>query len=204
MVKSWRTIKKHESSFDKHCAKHLGKHIKNNPTSYPSDISELMLICGVTCDFQSVRNYQRFHAFLVRHRKMTDDKFIELVNTGWFEEYLNNVSYDEITRFSYSFSGSIIVEYTRHSGETVPIHPASQTFWTVSEHGAGIQILEWPPGIGSYWIVLMNEDGSANIDLTISLRVKIPLLFTIGLVLLVGAVFLLIIGGVMIYFGVRA
>lgn len=90
MVKSWTTIKKHESSFDRHCAKHLNKHIKENPMSYPSDISELMSICGVTCDLQSVRNYQRFHAFLVRHRKMTDEKFIELVNNGVLDKYLNN------------------------------------------------------------------------------------------------------------------
>jgi len=90
MVKNWKFIKKHESSFDKHCAKHLYKHIKENPTSYPSNISGLMNICGIKCDLQSIRNYQRFHAFLVRHRKMTDKKFVELVNSGWFEEYLNN------------------------------------------------------------------------------------------------------------------
>jgi len=95
MVKSWKTIKKHESSFDRHCARHLYYHIKQNPKEYPSNIITLMDICGIKCDIQSVKNYQRFHAFLVRHRKMTDMKFVELVDSGWFENYLNDGHSDE-------------------------------------------------------------------------------------------------------------
>lgn len=39
---------------------------------------------------QSVRNYQRFHSFLVRHRKRTDEQFEFLFTTGEFDKYLNN------------------------------------------------------------------------------------------------------------------
>lgn len=95
MVKSWRAIKKNESSFDRHCARHLYYHIKQKPTEYPTDILELMNICGIKCDIVSVKNYHRFHAFLQRHRKMTDVKFSELISSGWFEKYLNDGHSDE-------------------------------------------------------------------------------------------------------------
>ncbi|MCW4037874.1 MAG: zinc-ribbon domain-containing protein [Candidatus Bathyarchaeota archaeon] len=119
------------------------------------------------------------------------------------EAYLFDVYYDEVITFSISPSQTISVEFNPHPGDSVTSEPASQTFWTVSEHGVGTQILEWSPEEGDYWFVLMNEDGSAGVDMNIALGVKIPLLSTISVALLAGGVVALLIGGFLIYFGIR-
>lgn len=119
------------------------------------------------------------------------------------EAYLFDVYYDEITNFSISPTHSLSVEFTPHPGDSVTSEPTSQTFWTVSTHGAGTQTLEWSPEEGDYWFVLMNEDGSAGVDMNITFGVKIPLLSTIGIALLIGGVIALIIGGFLVYLGIR-
>lgn len=129
--------------------------------------------------------------------------FIGIAEASDVETYLTDVRYHEITSFSLSPSGSFDVEYETHSGDTAPSDPSSQVFWTASEHGAGTQTLMWSPETGSYWIVLMNEDGSTGVDLTVSLGAKVPLIFTIGVVLLGGGVVALVIGVALIYAGAR-
>ena len=129
--------------------------------------------------------------------------FIGITKASDAMSYLGDVAYDEITRFSVSSSRTIEVEYTAHSGDTIPSAPTTQAFWTASRHGAGTQPLEWSPETGNYWIVLMNEDGSKGVDATISLGAKIPMLATIGSMLLAGGIIALIIGGTIIYLGIR-
>jgi len=131
------------------------------------------------------------------------DIFIGIARESDASPYLSNVDYDEVTRFDVSTSGSVTVEYTRHTGRATPSSPTSETFWVSSKHGSGTQTLEWNPEAGNYWIVLMNEDGSASVDLTVVAGAKVPLLSTIGLALLVGGVVALAIGVFVIYFGVR-
>ncbi len=48
----------------------------------------------------------------------------------------------------------------------------------------------------------MNADGSAGIDLDMRFGAKVPILRTIGNGLMVGGVITLIIGGLIIYYGV--
>ncbi len=129
--------------------------------------------------------------------------FIGITAASDATSYLGDVAYDEITRFSVSSSHTLDVEYTAHSGDTIPSAPTTHAFWTTSRHGAGTQTLEWAPEAGNYWIVLMNEDGSKAVDATISLGVKIPLLATIGSGLLAGGILALIVGGIIIYLGIR-
>lgn len=129
--------------------------------------------------------------------------FIGIAKASDAMSYLSDVEYDELTRFSVSSSRTLEVEYTAHSGDTIPSAPTTHTFWTASRHEAGTQTLEWSPEAGNYWIVLMNEDGSKGVDSTISLGAKIPLLSTLGSMLLAGGIIALIIGGIIIYFGIR-
>lgn len=129
--------------------------------------------------------------------------FLGIAEASDVESYLYDVYYDEITRFSISSSRSLSVEFQTHPGDSVTSDPASQTFWTVSEYGVGTQTLEWSPEAGNYRIVLMNEEGSAAIDLNIAFGAKIPLLSTIASALLAGGVIAILIGGVIVYLGVR-
>jgi len=131
------------------------------------------------------------------------DIFIGIAREPDASLHLSNVDYDEVTRFDVSTSGLVAVEYSRHIGRAAPSSPTSETFWVASKHGSGTQTLEWSPEAGNYWIVLMNEDGSASVDLTVVAGAKVPLLSTIGLALFAGGVVALVIGVFMIYFGVR-
>jgi len=80
--------------------------------------------------------------------------------------YLAGVDYDEITKFRinpYSYN------YVNHPGSSVPAVPYSQTFWVVANYGYGTQTLNWEVGTGSWVLVLMNTDGSAGINLSVTI-----------------------------------
>ena len=52
-----------------------------------------------------------------------------------------------------------------------------------------------------YWIVAMNADGSAGVDLTVKIGAKVPILRMIGNAMMAGGFIVLILGGALIYFG---
>lgn len=123
--------------------------------------------------------------------------FIGIADAGesaW-QEYISDVEYDEIIRFSLS---PYEVEYSNHTGSSEPGMPASQTFWKDEVFGAGTQELKWELETGTYSLVLMNQDGSQNVDVDISLGVRIPLILGFGVGFLVGGIVALILGIIMI------
>ena len=104
--------------------------------------------------------------------------------------------------FSWQLSSDDIT-YTKHSGNSIPLAPTSETFWTASSYGTGTQTMAWETEAGHHSIVLMNDDGSAGVDLSIIYKVKIPLIFGLSVGLLVGGIVVLIGGGFMVYIAVR-
>ncbi len=130
--------------------------------------------------------------------------FIGVAEETDVEAYLSNVAYDEMTFTDFGWQLSIDeVTYTRHSGSSTPPAPTSETFWTASAQGAGTQTLEWETEVGRHSIVLMNDDGSAGVDLSVIYKVNIPSIFGLSLGLLIGGVVVLIVGGFMVYLAVR-
>ena len=126
--------------------------------------------------------------------------FIGVARESDIDAYLSGVEYDEVIRFRiYPYR----VDYQNHPGSTVPGAPTSQTFWTESTHGTGNQALEWELEPGSHSLVLMNDDGSAGIDMEIVLGAKVPILFGVSIGLLVIGAVLLSVSIWMIYLAVR-
>lgn len=126
--------------------------------------------------------------------------FIGIAEKSDVQDYLNDVEYDEITEFRiHPYS----VDYRNYPGSSAPADPASQTFWRVLAYGAGTQTLEWELERGTWVLVLMNTDGSAGVDLSGSVGVKVPWISGLGIGLLIGGIVALIIGIIMIYFAVR-
>lgn len=82
-------VNKRESMEHMNWLNNLHNFIKKNPEEYPSDLKDLMGICGLTIDFESVSLYQSFHAFLIRQRKRTDEAFSILIDDGWFTKYIS-------------------------------------------------------------------------------------------------------------------
>lgn len=126
--------------------------------------------------------------------------FIGVAGKSDIDAYLSSVEYDEITNFNiYPYS----VDYQNHPGNIVPGAPTSQNFWAGSIYGTGTQVLEWEIEQGIHSLVLMNDDGSAGMDMDIVFGAKVPLLFGIGVGILIGGITTLFVSILMLYFVVR-
>ena len=126
--------------------------------------------------------------------------FIGIAEESDWEEYLNDVEYDEVTDISLD---PFTVDYINHPGNSSPEAPTSQSFWTESIYGTGRQVLEWEPETGTYSVILMNEDGSRSVDVDVAVGAKVPWLFGVGVGMVVGGVAALIIGILMVVFSLR-
>jgi hypothetical protein len=130
--------------------------------------------------------------------------FMGVTDQAELENYLNNVAYDEITSFDFGWRPNLDdVRYINHPGSSLPSSPTSESIWTESVVGNGVQTLVWETEEGRHSIVMMNSDGSRGVDLDVIFKTKIPSIVGWGVGFLVGGIVLLIIGGLMIFFAVR-
>ena len=129
-----------------------------------------------------------------------NDIFIGIAAEPDLDEYLDDVEYDEVSDFSLY---PLELSYSRRHGDAEPAPPSSETFWVQEAYGAGTQTLEWELEEGSYSLVLMNANGSAGLELSVIVAASIPVLFWIGLGLLIAGVVGLVLGIVMIVLAAR-
>ena len=129
----------------------------------------------------------------------TKPLFVGIGPTNQVNAYLANVPYSTVTDFSNGNS-----QVTNHAPATsrpqLPGQPGQQTFWAAQVTGAGTQTLTWEVQDGSWTAVAMNANGSPNVTVNAQLGVEVPALTGIaigflvaGLVILIGAAFLIII-----------
>jgi hypothetical protein len=131
---------------------------------------------------------------------LSKDIFIGVAEKRDLDDYLRDVEYHEVTELEINPDR---LEYSKRPGNSKPAPPPEQAFWTESAHGPGTQTLEWDLESGSWSFVLMNDDGSGGIDLSIVLGAKIPHLFSIGIGFVVGGIVALLLGAFMIVLAVR-
>lgn len=132
-----------------------------------------------------------------------DNVFIGIVEAGDAYAVFGDVAYDQINQFVMEDvrGHSPYIEYRYHPGEVLNMTPADLDIWVTSVSGSGEQSLTWSPEIGHFWLVIMNEDASANVDIEAGVAAKIPILSNIGSGLFVGGLVLLGIGVAIVYFG---
>jgi len=126
--------------------------------------------------------------------------FMGLGEEGDVEDYLTDVEHDEVIDLEID---PLRLEYRNRPGTSTPAPPTTQTFWAESTHGSGAQTLELELETGRWVLVLMNDDGSASVDLSVVLGVKLPWLFGTGVGFVAGGAVLLVAGIVMIVLAVR-
>ena len=134
---------------------------------------------------------------------LTKGIFMGIARETDVDTYLSSVRHHETTEWNTDPFDDPEVLYQPHAGESVPSDPTTQTFWEVSVHGDGKKTLEWQPEMGKWVLVIMNQDGSAGIDVDATLGAELPWLFWLGLGLLCAGVVVLVGGIVMIYFAAR-
>lgn len=126
--------------------------------------------------------------------------FIGVADESDLNSYFSDVSYDEVIHFDINPDR---LDYRNHPGSSQPAAPITQSFWLESVNGPGTQVMEWEFQAGTWSLVLMNEDGSAGVNLSVILGVKIPWLFGTGIGLLIGGIVALLLGTFMIVLAAR-
>lgn len=126
--------------------------------------------------------------------------FMGLADQSDLNSYLRDVNYDEVTDIDINPDR---LDYRNRPGNSEPAMPTTQDFWLESVNGPGTQTLAWDMQAGTWSLILMNEDGSAGVDLSVVLGVKIPWLFGTGLGLLIGGIVALPLGTLMIILAAR-
>jgi hypothetical protein len=132
-----------------------------------------------------------------------DNIFIGVVETSDTYAVLGEASYDQITQFRMDDFRDIIpdITYRHNPGETLTVAPTDLDIWVAEVSGSGEQTLTWSPEKGTYWLVIMNEDGSVNVDVDAGVSVKMPILDYVGKGLLIGGLMPLGVGVTIVYLG---
>jgi hypothetical protein len=103
--------------------------------------------------------------------------FAGIARTGEVNEYLQGVAHTTVDDLDDSpFDESS----TAHSGERRPSAPADAGIWAASSQGAGEQTVTWDVEDGDWSLVVMNADGSRNVDADVSVGAKVTFLDELG------------------------
>ena len=126
--------------------------------------------------------------------------FVGIAPTRTVAGYLHHTAHETVTDLDYSpFSAS----YAYHGGGRPTGRPAAQRFWVASTQGSGRQTLTWSVHRGDWSVVVMNADGSAGVDTTVSAGARLPFLAALGWSTVGGGLLLLVVGGGLMYVGLR-
>jgi hypothetical protein len=126
--------------------------------------------------------------------------FIGIADAQDVEEYLDDVSYDEMVEFSTEASE---IAYDSHTGDHEPVLPTNVSFWAVSAYGFEKQTIVWEHELDDYSLVIMNAEGTDAVDVRMDFCVKIPQMGGFGVGILITGIVFLIIGILMIFFALR-
>src|SRR3954449_4733128 len=125
--------------------------------------------------------------------------FVGIAPTKDVAAYLRGTSHAIVTDVDYP---SFHATYRTRVGDR-PAPPLAQRFWTASANGTGTQAVDWKVRGGNWSVVVMNADGSRNVDAGVKAGSDAPWLPTVGWGSIGGGVVLAILAGTLVYVGVR-
>jgi hypothetical protein len=123
--------------------------------------------------------------------------FIGIASVSDASGYLSGANYHEVDDFSWDYNPwretPPHISYQEKSGGAPGGAPVVHSFWSAHVSGPGTQTLTWEPELGNYWIVGMNTDGSTGVDIEVRMGARLPILRSIGGILLaVGLILVLV------------
>ncbi len=130
--------------------------------------------------------------------------FIGIAQQQYAQTYLNKVNIDKLLSYDWTpgqYGGTGTPTYQTIPGGAPSSPPTSQAFWVAQASGTGTQTLTWTPTTGDYWVVVMNADGTANVDVDAQIGARVGFLGWIGTGLLIGGIVLAMVGIAILYFG---
>jgi hypothetical protein len=127
----------------------------------------------------------------------TKEVFIGIAGVSDASGYMSGTNYHEVDDFSWEYNPwretPPSIFYQEKSGGAPGGAPVIHSFWSAHASGSGTQTLTWEPELGNYWVVGMNADGSMGVDLEVRVGARLPILRSIGgLLLAVGLVLVLV------------
>lgn len=125
--------------------------------------------------------------------------FIGVGPTPEVAEYLSGVEADRVVQMNWP--GGVRTEPI--PGTRTPEAPAEQDFWEASDSGTGPLSIEWTVTGGDWTIVVMNADGSADVEVTGSVTVTLPILGPVSIIVLVVGIAMILAGTLLIISGAK-
>ena len=124
--------------------------------------------------------------------------FVGIARPRDIDRYLHDIEYDKVTDLELSpFSLST----ERHPGNARVGNPAAQTFWKASAQGSGEQTIRWNIGHGTWSVVVMNADGTSDVETSISVGAKVPAVQWLAIALVFAGSGCLLVGVLLIVAG---
>ena len=99
--------------------------------------------------------------------------FVGIARTADVASYLGSVRHETARNFDHRF-------HTVGSGAPAAA-PGDRSFWVASAEGSGSQALTWDVRDGNWRAVVMNADGSRNVDASLSIGAELPNLIWIAI-----------------------
>jgi hypothetical protein len=119
------------------------------------------------------------------------------------DRYLSGVAVDEVTDFDVD---PFTVDRDRHPGSDAPAGvPGAQDFWVArgTSDGTSQASVDWKVRDGDYRFVVMNADGTPNVQTRSKLGIKIPHIAAIGTGVLIGGAIVMLGGVAALTLGLR-
>jgi hypothetical protein len=131
------------------------------------------------------------------------DVFIGITRESNALDYIGTSRYSSVTQFTLEGPEDKrpIIRYQTHPGQNITVEPKTLDIWEIYQTGNDVT-LTWEPTYGDYWVVIMNNDLSTDVDVETGIGVKVPFLGVIGTGLIIGGLICAGIGVTIIYLGV--
>jgi hypothetical protein len=127
--------------------------------------------------------------------------FVGVARTDQVKSYLHDVASATLTDFDLD---PFQATYSSQDGQVDPGSPARAGIWAESVHGSGPQRLTWHVEDGDWSVVVMNADGSSDVQTKIGVGAKVPLLSKLGWAGTAGGTGLLIVAAGLLVLGIRS
>jgi hypothetical protein len=108
--------------------------------------------------------------------------FVGVARSADVERYLSGVAVDEVTDFDVD---PFTLDRDRRDGRADAPAPGDQDFWVARSQGSNVASVNWKVRDGDYRFVVMNADGSADVQTDSRVGVKVPWAGAVGLGILI-------------------
>ena len=166
-----------------------GQHQVSTPTT--ALVADLGRITDID-DFQYVTGSPTLH--VTADNNAEGPIFIGIGRADEVDRYLAGVATDRVTDLELS---PLELNSVRHAGSGIPRAPAEQNIWVASSTSSDAE-LSWEIRDGHYEVVMMNADGSANVQAQTRIGVSLQDSTALWSLVIVVGVVIMVIGGVVV------